>query len=1140
MKRLLLLSLTLCLARPGAAEWVHRGHGERFATGDFNGDGTPDIVIADEESGVYHIVYRLPGGDVVSPGRISGVPGFTGMAVGRALDTTRDALLLVSPALNRVQVIDNASTTAPASPQSIALEGIGPVLIGAVADMPDGTSAHADLFIHSAWNGSLPHLTERVNGGSLAPLGVPQGSDALRDINPLRIKNTLDQSLAFVRTDFLGDEHLRILDFGAGGAVIAMDQPMPALGLRFAYGFFNESTTGTFLFWQPGDKEMQTAGINTSDIPPTFIGQQTFTGLPKIRLIQALDHGPGRLLITATDGELYIYDFDGSAAPVLVQTIAPPPGAAQITGALPFPDGSFALLHNSAPGGKTTGVHHMELSGGTYQSVRSLVLPAAPGFRGSNLIVYDSDPFVAPAARRLYSGFVPDWTLEATPSAAQILVARATDGGPGPGLAPAASLLTGFWPVSAQAALTNQMEEDISVVSTDTTLGPVSTDLRISPPGGSFDRAVRIELIATPPGTPVRYRTSADGVWISYTEPFWIAWPVTLQAFTEPVAGFRGPIQTASFAFTRGLHEMDSDGDGIPDFVEILNGLDPTAGPDTDGDGLSDLEELLGSTHPALPDNPGGESPRPYSLEVFDLIVKPRSMNMAAQLTPAAEGVQVRARSLYGAILGQDSLAAVARPKCPACAGEPTAMITGLTADRDPPLLLLSTPANFPLLGDMPENPGGRELLKFLRLPELQSLSVDYTPQGLSLMAEAAAWIAAAETALNDTNRLILYTEMTPVDTLAALFLEHRVFQALKSRGIVANDGSEAITLFPHRPLDAARFAPGSEQLRALRQPGAPGEPVLRVEDTLDLLAAYLASAAPLAADLRGFVNTLYQTSALLANSLPGEFAPPVEVIRGWLYAGTVPERYILHSSLTEAGVADLFTAAKAIFDDLGERPVTTRTLAAGSSGGACSVFLDTSENPVALVDGRGRPFLLPISFGLTDGMSFQVTGYSDVSSACAPETLEVISIRFQAIATQSAQDLDGNLLPDAWERLVFGNTGGPHTRDSDGDGYSDLQEFLDGTDPTDPHSYPGVPPADFSLPEITLDFAGSTVEIAWEWPQAYHSFFTFTLQSTPSLQEPFQNAPSVLHSQGSTLRLNPTTHPVPALQFHRIGISLK
>jgi len=61
-------------------------------------------------------------------------------------------------------------------------------------------------------------------------------------------------------------------------------------------------------------------------------------------------------------------------------------------------------------------------------------------------------------------------------------------------------------------------------------------------------------------------------------------------------------------------------------------------------------------------------------------------------------------------------------------------------------------------------------------------------------------------------------------------------------------------------------------------------------------------------------------------------------------------------------------------------------------------------------------------------------------------------------ITIHSPEDTDGDGMPDAWERAHFGELGRDGTGDYDGDGITDLDEYLLGSDPTAPDHAPGIP----------------------------------------------------------------------------------
>ena len=67
-------------------------------------------------------------------------------------------------------------------------------------------------------------------------------------------------------------------------------------------------------------------------------------------------------------------------------------------------------------------------------------------------------------------------------------------------------------------------------------------------------------------------------------------------------------------------------------------------------------------------------------------------------------------------------------------------------------------------------------------------------------------------------------------------------------------------------------------------------------------------------------------------------------------------------------------------------------------------------------------------------------------------------AVHAEAIYLPAAQDTDGNGLPDWWQLHYFGTLGVDPDADADGDGFTNRDEYLDGTDPTDPNDSPEPP----------------------------------------------------------------------------------
>jgi len=105
----------------------------------------------------------------------------------------------------------------------------------------------------------------------------------------------------------------------------------------------------------------------------------------------------------------------------------------------------------------------------------------------------------------------------------------------------------------------------------------------------------------------------------------------------------------------------------------------------------------------------------------------------------------------------------------------------------------------------------------------------------------------------------------------------------------------------------------------------------------------------------------------------------------------------------------------------------------------------------------------------LADGVAIGVSGTNitvngSLSAASYPlfpaivteQAVTPLSIRYNS-SSAAYTDADGNGLPDWWEQQYFGHLGIDPNADADDDGVSNLQEYLNSTDPLNPDSAPPV-----------------------------------------------------------------------------------
>src|SRR5262249_4877508 len=209
----------------------------------------------------------------------------------------------------------------------------------------------------------------------------------------------------------------------------------------------------------------------------------------------------------------------------------------------------------------------------------------------------------------------------------------------------------------------------------------------------------------------------------------------------------------------------------------------------------------------------------------------------------------------------------------------------------------------------------------------------------------------------------------------------------------------------------------------------------------------------------------------------------PVDTLRQFLATGVLHSNYLASTTLAPADLAAASAAAGQILSSITTRPTTNVTLLvrADTFSSDC-VPLDPLAGVTlwSLFLASGRPFRLLEDFSLPPGSKVHVFGFTDIPSHGCPGTpIEVIALGLDSVPAVSSIDTDGDLLPDDLEMLLFGNLDQSGYGDADGDGISNLAEFLNGTDPFDPASKPGNP-AKADPPEVQVTVQNGQLVLMW------------------------------------------------------------
>ncbi|MDB6070619.1 MAG: hypothetical protein JWL81_1790 [Verrucomicrobiales bacterium] len=1110
MKPQFTLLLLAAAAVPGAMGQTTATPEELHVQADFDSDGRTDLAIINRADGSFRIGYQMaPGAPAWSASRAGGVPGAAWATTGALLGKPV-CLAIAAPLTNQISLAAAPAADSPVVPVILYATGNGPGGILAADIGGAGNTADDDLLVFTGYNNqpSADRLeTIRHTGGgaeSFAPL-AEIASTTFRAANRVVAKEGGPKYAGLLE----GAENaatFRLADLTTGVAVDAASTAgLPGSGFvsgKFAAGNFHQ-----FIFWRTGASEVvwrPTAALGQNGVQFTAGG--SFNAGRPVGSVAVLSGGVAlRLLVVASDGEsAAVFEFNGAAAQLVTQMDAAP--GQGFTGAFGGSDGSFTLLTGTAGSGRTTVWHKWSPAGNSYQSGDAGPMPGhRPAGTRANVFLFATEPLVESNPAWISSLNVPEWSsgiaYQGNPATLSAMAATYT--GEAGGLGAPSPLLLGPAPTGAAYALGNQIRPDISLASLGNQPAPAGLDVVISPQPGLYAEAVRPTLKSVPANAEVFARVGG-GPWTPAAsfKPYLTA-PATVQYYAKlPGSLRRTPIHSAVYQFSVPPLLIDSDQDGVPDFVEKTTvpadpDLDPNSDEDPDQDGYSDLEEFLAGTNPL----DATEHPSFHEENAGSFLVRgtPRPVDGTTGLPGnAAVNVVAEVFTPDGKRLGGD-VTKLGVPGLP----QPSLNITGLVTESG--MASVISQAVFDIVTADPIKSRGRELAALVPVPRIALPKINYVPGNGTITQEVAAWKAAALAARNASQPVIVPITPTEHQVLAALLFERWLNATALTRNLSGVTPGN-VTVFPSRPGEAASRFLTPEEFADLRTRIDGSKPGWNAASVLaSLQAAVVPPGTAALTQLRALATDLWRASSLLGvgENAP-DYLPPLDVLRAFLRTGQLPAEYAAASTLTALQRDQAWQSIAPLLASLSPRPVATVDLevtAQTYTGPAPRLKRADAPGEVSLLAAEGVPYQLPGSFTLVPGARIRVTGHTDLTDPEYPgDELEVISLSVILIPVPFSPDADNNLLPDAWDSFFFAGGGEPMA-DSDGDGFSNLQELLDGTDPQSASSK-GTQAAKLDPPVIAIDVVpGEDVFLEWDYPAGYKDKIVFHIQSSPDLK---------------------------------------
>lgn len=1098
---LFLLLVLLTVSTLHAATFVHETVNEFSAGADFDGDGNGDVLVVDKATGLYRVGYgNGSGGFAFANGRPSGMPQVTGVAVGKLNGIAADSLAVTSPAQNRANILSPAST-GYVEPKDVLDAGLGPVILSAL-DITGGGAPTPEDDLAVVASLDLTNQFElrqvRSNAGAWSLLRRDDIANAtVAHGNPMIPHLGSPPLFAYVRDDGATNS-FHAWSLTGVAATNVLNTAGLTDGSRFVSGLF-DGPDADVMMWGPGQSSLVVGRVTAAGPGWTFSSLTTFSaGLPLAQLVPVNSPAGLRLLMRFDNGTvaLYGYTLAGGFSPPLA--IAPVGATGVLSGVVPMPGNAFQLLYAAAPGGPTNSMVGFGNGGTGWTQTGITTLPGLqPLSIYTNVMLLEDGLFRRDNVDLIRSYQAGDWVAGAVVGGAgpfTITASAATFGGSTQGIGAPSPQIVGSVSTAPGGTAVSQMHPQFSIFSFNANLGPSVDSVTISPAPGTYSTAQRITFSGLMAGTTVYLRMNGSGgfqLWNAASAP-WITRNTIVEYYASRAAGV-SPTQTAQYHFSKPAALQDTDGDGVPDFVEIAYGMDPSGGSDSDGDGFSDSDELAAATNPndAL-SMPASLAP---SLDSMIVDVKLRLLDAAGGATAHGKpgSATVAIHDPFGNALGTGVIGTGA-------VAVNFGRVNTVGVDAAMGFLVVRSSTHFYTNPAATSDPEGRELIGIVPALEPESWSWGISNGGIGVATAwgwgGVNWVAGSSNwngGLGDmpgadtnwSSRLLdPLWDSSPAGTYSAAGWVSE-YQAAINRG--AQPYAE-ITLSPYTSLEAVIVGKIVGDLLTQRDPAAPvdgtafvfeeihpthlkalrrTDPAHPTASVVRLIAVHrhvhdqLAAADPGAVALRKLARDVYaQHNALLTDNLAA-LPMPLDALAEFANTGALPADYLVSTSLTVTDRTNAATKLASIMSTVPTRPSTTQTFYTRSTANppGLSLVQNAMATPQLLLSDQLTAIALPTNAEAPPGTPLQVTAYTDLPQIAGYTGLEVISLALTSLPFVVDEDSDDDLLADTWEYYHFGTLTHDGFDNFDGTPYSVGQEYLEGTDPRSGSSGPPVGP---------------------------------------------------------------------------------